>query len=129
MGKHSKRWLTIALTVAVLGLLATIAMAGEFTLPEGANPLGISPLGMCKGFLEAYDTDGVPMNGAEFVLVVDGDSGAPHAALVFGPGADGRLVKATVRRPGGVLEVFTSEEALAAAYPSPCGILEPMVGA
>ena len=130
MDRHTKRWLAIALTVAILGLLATTAMAGEFTPPKGAIPLGARPLGLCPGYFADYDMDEDPTNGAEFTLVVDGKSGKPHAALVYEPGMDGRLVKATIRRPGGVLvEVFTSVEDLSMAYPSPCDILKPVAGA
>ena len=120
--------LTVAAVVVILalGLFVVIVRADEnpFTPPAGAVKIGVIPL-PCEGTFTGYDTDGDPTNGAEFAALVDKD-GHPRATLIYGPGEGGPFLRATVQRPGGPVEVFTSASAFNTAYPHPCGILLPV---
>ena len=113
-----------ALYVLVAGAVIVFGDGDPFTPSEGAVKIGVIPL-PCEGTFTGYDTDGDPMNGAEFTVLAD-RSGHPRAALIHGPGEGGPFLRATVQRPGGPVEVFTSASAFNTAYPHPCGILLPV---
>ena len=124
------------LALSVLALVATAVYGGEsqapglgiqdpFTPPEGAQQIGAMEL-QCGGILAMYDLNQNVEDGAEFILVLDPATGKAHAAVVYGPGADGGFLGAAVQRPGGAPETFTSPDALGAAYPNPCRAFEPV---
>ena len=113
----------VILVILGMALLLSLIWTPVFALdiPSG-TPYDMASI-PCDGFVGFLDTDGVPENGAEVMLVYRMDEDNPRAVVLYHPGDGGGFKQAAVQFPGGPEVHFTTLESFTKAFPDPCSIV------